>query len=461
MLIDLDELVLRCRDDRARSYIKEAVACYKGGAFRSCIVATWNAVVFDYLHKLRELDMTGDKNASKILKEFEEIRLGGEQRLQDALKFERSFVDIAAKEFELLTPLELNDLERLQEDRNRCAHPSMQSHDEPYQPSAELARAHLRNAVEAMLERPPVQGKAAFNRISDEVGFEYFPTDPEQARERFEAGPLQRARTSLIRSLTIGFAKALLSGEKGEAEQARIRSALGGIHRLHRETVEHVLREELPKIVPTVTAENVWRIVDLAVAIPPAWEAFGAGIQGAVRSFLSEAEETDPAFIPTLKRAFDVKQLEATAESRTLTVSAAHFIEVLNERPRRAFFERAIREYAEARGFRAAERLGNDMILPLAPVMTATDVERILQAVTENSQIYDAAGTQGVLFDLFVETSHLQTGTIPHWQDLLNRLKRLKDAGTLNLNHDYEELQGIVPSGEDIWRSDDDDLSDG
>ena len=49
--IDLDELVVRCRDKQAKQFIKEAIACYKAGAYRSCIVATWNAVVFDFLHK--------------------------------------------------------------------------------------------------------------------------------------------------------------------------------------------------------------------------------------------------------------------------------------------------------------------------------------------------------------------------------------------------------------------------
>jgi hypothetical protein len=76
-LIDLDELVLRCRDEQARQYIEEAVACYKAGAYRSCIVSTWVAVVYDYIHKLRELEMTGDKNARRKIEEYEKIRAGG------------------------------------------------------------------------------------------------------------------------------------------------------------------------------------------------------------------------------------------------------------------------------------------------------------------------------------------------------------------------------------------------
>src|SRR5688500_6811468 len=62
-LADIDELVLKCRDDEARKYIGEAVASYKAGAFRACIVMTWIAVVYDFLYKLRELELSGDKHA--------------------------------------------------------------------------------------------------------------------------------------------------------------------------------------------------------------------------------------------------------------------------------------------------------------------------------------------------------------------------------------------------------------
>ncbi len=59
-LVDIDELVLRCKSKEARYYIAEAVACYKAGAFRACIVMTWIAVVYDFLHKLRQLELVPD-----------------------------------------------------------------------------------------------------------------------------------------------------------------------------------------------------------------------------------------------------------------------------------------------------------------------------------------------------------------------------------------------------------------
>lgn len=69
-LSDLDSLVLRCRNGKAKSYLAEAVACLKAGAFRAAIVVTWVAVVHDVLAKLDELAHGGDANAQRRLDEF-------------------------------------------------------------------------------------------------------------------------------------------------------------------------------------------------------------------------------------------------------------------------------------------------------------------------------------------------------------------------------------------------------
>ena len=158
--IDLDELILRCRDKLSRKFIQEAVSCYRAGAFRSCIVATWNAVVFDFLHKLRELELFGDPEAAKLLKEFDNLRSSGKQ-YKELWQFESKIPEIALTKFELISTVEKADIERLLDDRSRCAHPSMTSLEEPFEATAELARYHLRSAVTHLLERPPVQGRVA------------------------------------------------------------------------------------------------------------------------------------------------------------------------------------------------------------------------------------------------------------------------------------------------------------
>jgi hypothetical protein len=114
---DLDQLVLRCRDPKARSHLGEAVTCLKSGAFRAAIVVIWVAVVHDLLAKFEQLALAGDKNAQARLDEFRRIVRAGDVRA--SLDFERSILDIARADFELLAPLAHVDLSRLRDDRHR------------------------------------------------------------------------------------------------------------------------------------------------------------------------------------------------------------------------------------------------------------------------------------------------------------------------------------------------------
>lgn len=114
--IDLDELILLCRNEKAKSFIQEAVQCYKASAYRQTIVATWIAVVYDIIHKLQELELTGDANAARYLERYEKIRKVGD--LRGSLEFEKNILEVAKDGFELISDIEYIDLVRLREDRN-------------------------------------------------------------------------------------------------------------------------------------------------------------------------------------------------------------------------------------------------------------------------------------------------------------------------------------------------------
>ena len=65
--------MIRCRSPQAEEYIEEAVGSYKAGSYRSCVVATWVAVVYDIIDKLRDLALKGDSNAQIKIEEFDRI----------------------------------------------------------------------------------------------------------------------------------------------------------------------------------------------------------------------------------------------------------------------------------------------------------------------------------------------------------------------------------------------------
>jgi hypothetical protein len=445
-LLDLEELVLKCRDERARQYIAEAVACYQAAAYRACVVSAWIAITFDFLAKLRELELSGDENAKRHLEKFEEIRTGGEGRLADALKFERELLAVAATEFELLNPIEREDLARLQSDRNRCAHPSMQSQNEPYQPTAEVARLHMRNAVEILLSQEPVQGKAVLARLFAEVGSDYFPTETEKAVQHFNGGPLKRAKKSVIRNFIIGLMKALLTDLKPGSERVRLRAALKAVHVMHPHTSGEVFASETKKIATPTPDDKVWMIVSLTWELPVVWESLGAPLQEKVKLYLELESEKEDRLQAALAHAVVMPALRETTLARVRNISVEAFLSIIEYRADGAFCDRAISIFRESKIGQLAERYGKKAILPLIKLMSAGHIAAILAAVRDNSQINTAYGTQELLCELLMQTVGHHGNTAESWRDLMRKLVEVREREGLYVAHGYAELEAKLKS---------------
>lgn len=269
-LSDLDELILKCRDEKAKSYIKEAVSCYKSGAFRSAIVSTWIAVSFDIIDKLKDLSLAGDKEAEQQLDEFEKARKAGD--IAKSLKFERDILAISRDKLELISHIEFIDLDRLQQDRNRCAHPSMTTDGEIFNPSAELARVHIRSAVEYLLQYPPAQGKYALDALLKEVDSEYFPNNLEKAVTALKNSPLVKPRASLVRNFTIILLKKLINEASDYKETLRISTVLNAVGLMHKEVYDATLDDKLSSLIKAIDDKNLHRALPILQRLSESWE---------------------------------------------------------------------------------------------------------------------------------------------------------------------------------------------
>jgi hypothetical protein len=378
-LSDIDELVLSCRSDAARSYLSEAAACYKAGAYRSTIIATWIAVLFDFIHKLRELEMTGDKAAKQKLSAFDAARQNGD--IKASLEFERSLVDTARDDFQLISAVEAVDLQRLFDDRNRCAHSSMISTDEPYQPSAELARAHMKNAVVALLQHPPVQGQAALERIWADIKSEYFPDDIQKAVEFLKDGPFGRARAPVVRSVIVGLTKDLMTQRRPQGERARQLAALSAAFLLYPEIGHATLSEKLQTIVQGVPDEMFDLVVRYLSHIKPAWNLLGVSSQMRAESYVQGGPaESMNKFVP---HALNVPALREIALKRLVDIDAEMLAGFIKARPDPVFVEPAISRFRASGAFRVSEARLEQLIIPLAKYLTSADVGRVITRSTK------------------------------------------------------------------------------
>ena len=381
VLSDLDELVLKCRDQKAKSYIREAVACYKAGAFRSAIVSTWIAVSFDILDKLKELSLAGDKEAERQIESFDKARRIGD--VANSLKFEREILVVCRDKLELISHVEFIDLNRLQEDRNRCAHPSMASDGEVFNPSAELARMHIRSAVEHLLQYPPAQGKYALDSLTSEVESEYFPTDVKKAVVAFESSPLNKARDSLIRNFTIVLLKKLINDAKDYKEIYRISTALNAIEVIHRELYRKILTEKLSSIVRSLAVEKLDRVIPLIRHVEDSWSYLEADIRQKIQTYVENLPKEE---IENIYIFLSIQGLKSFAEKRLKKATRTELDEAIFFVIPLQVSDRIIELYSESRNFDQANNFASTVIR-YATDYSKEQIQKIISVCGDNDQI--------------------------------------------------------------------------
>jgi hypothetical protein len=369
-------------------------------------------VVFDFLEKLRELEMSGDANAAKLLNDFENARNQGNWKT--SLDFERNVIKTARDQFDLLSPLEALDLERLSEDRNRSAHPSEAATGEPYQPTAELARAHIRNAITHLLSHPPAQGKAALKRLVENVESDYFPTDPNKAAEHFKSGPLARSRDALVRNFIIVLAKTILWEQAKTQERSRRFAALNAVRSLHPNVTEAVLVDVMPGIIDSVKDEKWYRVLFFLARVPDSWDLVGRAAQIKALEYVEKADPEDLRNV--LVHGTRIPELRSITNTRLRDATTEILLSVLKyERPA-PYVDEAISRFEKAKGFRNAEALLDGLVLPLATSLEARHIERICDAFLANPQIRLAIAVPSHLIRLLNATENLAESARPSWQ---------------------------------------------
>lgn len=246
MISNLEELVLGCADESVRSGIEEAIKCYQGGAYRAAIVSAYVTVCFDLIEKLKALAASGDGDAKVAVTRLEALQEQLDRADPNAIKgllsFERELLELFRDKLEFLGKNEFDDLNRLREDRNRCAHPTFFKSSLPFAPSAELARLHLRNSLVHVLTKSPKQGRAALDSLEAVVLSSYFPTILEDVVARLRGTELMNARPALIRSFVDRFVFGLADESSSLFKKRPARIAVEAIIELHR-------AEALPRLV--------------------------------------------------------------------------------------------------------------------------------------------------------------------------------------------------------------------
>lgn len=285
-ILDIEILEERVRDGAARSSVQEAVKCYKAGAYRSCVIQTWIALVHDFVGKFRDLAIHGDASAQKLVAEFDRIQR--ERDTDAALKFERDVLGIALGDYELISPQEFAELRRLFEDRNRFGHPNLNQDAEVLDASPELARAHLRSAVDYVLSRPPVQGKGALTQIRSAVDSQYFPRNQDDAEKVLSATPLARAKKNVVREFYLGSITSLVREELSVDVFERRLYGAAACRKMHGVLVDLVIADKVGSVFDKSDDKCLPYIIVLGVKAPELLKVMSPGLRVRLKAFVKD-----------------------------------------------------------------------------------------------------------------------------------------------------------------------------
>jgi hypothetical protein len=94
--------------------------------------------------------------------------------------------------------------------------------------------------------------------------------------------------------------------------------------------------------------------------------------------------------------------------------------------PRREYIGPSIARFAVASSYRDAGTVGQRAIVPLAPLMTPSEVQDVLVAVCGNGQVHQASETADVLAAVFEATRRHLPVTFDAWKTFVDERRALE-----------------------------------
>lgn len=384
-LYDIEVLANRCRSDQSREHVTEAIRCYKAGAYRATIVTAWIAIVFDLLDKIRELSLSGDA-AAKLLEDkyagyIAQINNQSQDGIKGALEFERKILETCRDTLQFFDSQQFVDLERLREDRHRCAHPSFQDLGVPYYPSAEQARLHIRNAVIHVLAMPPVQGKAALAKLKILIASDYFPLDVKSAEVHLRGSSLENGTDALFKGIVDSLIFGFVTLNDPLHHKSQVYVALNALIEMRPAVVAERLKKNLNSVVVSAPDKDFASAAALIAWVKGALEVLDAPAKDKIKRYVMVGPTI--ALLSQLEAFYFMPSLTSVVVDRINSLSIDELAVGVTTNLRYTAKFRSISLLGLARSWSAVNDIFDKLILPLFGYLTVEEIKQIIRMPSE------------------------------------------------------------------------------
>lgn len=412
----VEDLLNQVRDPASRDHLHEAIRAYSAGALRSAVISTWVAVALDLTGKIRELAELGELEAKTYVQKLDQAIDG--PNVPELQRLENQLLDTCRDRFELIGQREHQELSRLYADRHVCAHPAYVSPEQVFAPTPEQVRAHLAVVVDAVLRHPPTPGRRALDRFMAEARGTAWPYGPALA-EHLRARYLDRGKASLQRNLAQVIVKGCLEPPDGdEALSGRMREAALALDVVAPDLLEQALREVVTRREETsgLNDDQLLRLIGTLGGLTLTWHAIPPTSCSRAVAVLRAAPAAYFAQHPLAAQPAD-PEAAAAVLGKLEELERVDLAHVVAAAPDPVLVPLVLRHLREAGGYRSAEAIMSNLVLPLAGLLTADDLQSVAEAIGSNRQIREASYMPAMVEQLFDKTADLP-GALPIWQEL-------------------------------------------
>lgn len=393
--IDLDIVLTRVRNSQSKVYFLDAVKAYKAGALRASMTSVWVALVYDLIAKYRELSAMGDAAATAFITSWDNATAASD--VKKLLQLEADILEDATANTQVVNRIAQTHLARLREDRHLCAHPAFSAEAELFEPSPELVRLHLVNAVDLVLSQEPLQGKAIFDLYDVDVQSPGFPTNHARILDYVEQRYLERVRAQNIRNFGTVLAKSIVKGvpAQWESQRQKITSSLVAVRERAAQAWPDISLAII-RLIDGLEPEHRPRAIAFIASFPDFWPL----IQEPTRMALqATADNVDGAALTDYRilAGVTLPQLRASLLALIAALDDEHLAEAIAIQPLADLWSRAIEFYQGSVSYRGSETNFRNLIAPFAGYLDSHKIDQLLDAIVENGQNWDAAETDTLL----------------------------------------------------------------
>ncbi|MGW6883161.1 hypothetical protein ACWGEU_23210 [Streptomyces goshikiensis] len=182
-----------------------------------------------------------------------------------------------------------------------------------------------------------------------------------------------------------------------------------------------------------VQIRSVGRLGDTDVFWDAVSEPLQDHIEGLISSTLRSPEEinVEEVRLISLVGIDEARRMLPVLEETFTRLDWIRQIMVIADRPGRYFVQYlpGLLSSDVASSFRLAELLTQSTVLPLAPYLTTSDLEAILQTWTDNGQCLMASGMPQLAVTLHETTQHLRPADEAVWRGFIARVRSLVPEG--------------------------------